>query len=586
MDLINMKSLLVLLFTIGCCVGQGVLPPGPREAVLGKNVTFETVVKPEDEFLTISWEFNDGTGPVSFATVTPSAMNVVPAYQGRVWVNKVTGSLTLGPLKASDTGEYSVTLVNKLTAKGSVGEIKLVVLEPVSDVVINANASEVVEFNSTVVLTCSAKGSSLKFSWSSGTKPIVADGKRLTLTEVEKSSVLTLTGVLRSDLVDPIYCTASNKLETESSAPFNLTVSYGPENIAIAIQPLAKVVKSGTNLTISCSAQSSPAAQLMWYHNGQKLAMDGPELVLTDVPKEKGGNYSCMGYNKKTMRYVSSTVVQFSVQEALTGASITAPTETLIAGNQTVNLSCQATAGTPRTRAWMKDNKPLSPSARVVISKDMSTVTITTVQKEDNGEYKCQLANDVSSDSAVYKMVVNFGPEAATVTGEDAVEVTDVVKLKCSAVSVPAANYTWKFNGTMTSVKAADYSIEKAVYKNTGTYTCVAHNAVTGLTATFDHKLSVKEEGALEEGLSEGAVAGIIIGVLVALAIVIGGVIYFRRKQTSIRTSWEDQSAQSFLFDAANCHGARLFVGGRLLTPILTGCNGHEDRPPTDGNSP
>lgn len=36
--------------------------------------------------------------------------------------------------------------------------------------------------------------------------------------------MLTITGVLRTDLVGLIVCTAANKLETEKSAAFNMTV--------------------------------------------------------------------------------------------------------------------------------------------------------------------------------------------------------------------------------------------------------------------------------------------------------------------------------------------------------------------------
>lgn len=84
------------------------------------------------------------------------------------------------------------------------------------------------------------------------------------------------------------------------------------------------------------------------------------------------------------------------------------------------------------------------------------------------------------------------GPEPAAVTGDNAVEVNDKVTLTCSAASVPPANFTWKFNGTMTDVKTATYAIEKAVYKNTGIYTCEAHNAVTGKTTESTHNLAVK----------------------------------------------------------------------------------------------
>lgn len=56
--------------------------------------------------------------------------------------------------------------------------------EPVSDLVIKSNLPEAIEHNSTVVLNCSAKGSFLKFSWTNGSAPIVADGKRLVIKEV------------------------------------------------------------------------------------------------------------------------------------------------------------------------------------------------------------------------------------------------------------------------------------------------------------------------------------------------------------------------------------------------------------------
>lgn len=56
--------------------------------------------------------------------------------------------------------------------------------EPVSQVTIKSDLSEALEQNSTVVLSCSAKGSFLQFTWTNGTKPLTPDGKRITLKEV------------------------------------------------------------------------------------------------------------------------------------------------------------------------------------------------------------------------------------------------------------------------------------------------------------------------------------------------------------------------------------------------------------------
>lgn len=73
-------------------------------------------------------------------------------------------------------------------------------------------------------------------------------------------------------------------------------------------------------------------------------------------------------------------------------------------------------------------------------------------------------------------------------------EVNDRVILTCSALSVPPANFTWRFNGSVTKVTTATFLIEQAVYKDTGTYTCEAYNAVTGRTGQATHFLTVKGE--------------------------------------------------------------------------------------------
>lgn len=60
--------------------------------------------------------------------------------------------------------------------------------EPVSDVIIKSNVPDAIEYNSTVILTCSAKGTSLSFKWINGSAPIVFDSTRIT--EIKVSSTL------------------------------------------------------------------------------------------------------------------------------------------------------------------------------------------------------------------------------------------------------------------------------------------------------------------------------------------------------------------------------------------------------------
>lgn len=407
------------------------------------------------------------------------------------------------------------------------------VLEPVSAVTIKSSLPEAIEHNSTVDLTCSAKGSFLKFKWFKGATPMVIDGKRLSVKDAELSSTLTIRDVVRTDFTPSIFCSAANNLEMEKSAAFNLTVYYGPEQIIITPMNPPRYLRAKSDFNLTCSSRSNPPAKYTWYHNQVMMETSGPVLPLQMIEKRGLGKdveeYSCRATNEKTKRTIASPAVSFAVMEAISGAAVTGPTATLIAGNSTANLSCKATSGIVKTITWLKDGKALSPSSRLVFSADKSSVMINTLQKEDNGMYTCQLTNPVNTDKASYKMVVNYGPEPAMVMGNSEVEVNTDVVLTCAAASTPAANFTWKFNGTLTPVKTAQYKIEKARYKNSGTYTCEAHNAITGKKTAFTHTLAVKEE-IEPEGLSDGAIAGIVIAILVALGAAIGLIMYCRQK--------------------------------------------------------
>ncbi|XP_053302910.1 carcinoembryonic antigen-related cell adhesion molecule 5 [Pleuronectes platessa] len=532
MDPFSFKTFLLFVGLIGCGSAQDILPEGPLDAVLSRDIVLKTLLnKPDYSF--IIWNYNDGSEQINVATISAIGLKTNPLYEGRVAINATNGFLTLKSLKVDDSGDYSITIV-KPDGATITAEIKLRVLKPVSDVIIKSNLPEAVEHNSTVVLTCSAQGSFLKFTWINGSAPIVDDGKRLLIKNEEMTSTLTIKPVLRSDLIGPIFCTAANNLENEKSPAFKLTVHYGPDNVIISPASTPQYIQAGSNFSLACSALSSPPATFSWFQNLKEMEVPGPVLSLGAIEKlgsvKKVQNYTCRAQNAKTLRNLPSPAVSFGVMDAISGTKITGPTVTLIAGNSTANLSCRATAGTVETTTWLKNNKPLLASSRLVFAADMSSMMINPLQGDDTGQYTCQLRNTVTTEQASFKLVVNFGPETALVKGEEAVEVNDPITLTCSASSYPTANFTWKFNGTATDIKTDKYTIDKAKYKNTGTYTCEAHNAVTGKTVTYSHKLSVKEEGALDEGLSDGAIAGIVIAVLVALAAAIGLIIYCRQK--------------------------------------------------------
>ncbi|XP_059411732.1 carcinoembryonic antigen-related cell adhesion molecule 1-like [Carassius carassius] len=315
MDFCNFRLPLLILAVLGCCSEGGLFLNDKMKGVIGKNVTFKTTITSAQDFQFVIWNFNKADIITSIITSVPSSNtnNINEKYTSRIVYSKATCELQLGPLVKEDEGRYILTAVTN-KRKPLSGQIVLEVLEPITDVKISSNLPEPVEFNSTVVLSCSAKGS-FTYQWLNGSVPLVVDGTHMKLNAV--GNELTIAEVRRTELRGPIICIAKNPLESGTSAPFNLTVSYGPEKVIMTQTPTDSFLQKGSNLTLACSAQSDPPAQLQWMFNGtempQKTTQSPANITLTNVEEKHSGNYSCVAYNAKTNRYVSSQVAVVSV---------------------------------------------------------------------------------------------------------------------------------------------------------------------------------------------------------------------------------------------------------------------------------
>ncbi|KAI7799209.1 putative carcinoembryonic antigen-related cell adhesion molecule 5, partial [Triplophysa rosa] len=523
-DLYNFRLPLLFLAAFGCCCDGSPLLEEETHGVIGKNVSFKTTITSSTDFVTITWSF-DGDVPILTHIPSKNKVNIVEGYKNRVTYNETTCALELRDLVKEDSGEYGLTIVTG-EIKQLTGKVKLEVLEPITDVMISSNLPEAVEINSTVVLTCTAKGS-FTYKWINGSVPVVADGTHIKLIANE----LTVSEVQRTDLRGPIYCIAENALESGKSPAFSLTVSYGPENIVMTQTPVASFLKQGSNVTFTCSAKSDPPAQLQWMFNGEEVSQQA-NLTITNLEEKDSGNYTCVASNAKTKRNIASQVSTVSVVEPLLGTNISSPSAPLIAGISPVNLTCTVAAGKADSVEWLKDGKPLTTNPQVTLSSDKRTLTFVKVVKEDAGVYKCQMKNKVNTDEASYTMVINYGPANVKVTGKNAVKFEEPIEMSCLGESVPPSTHVWKLNdSTIVNATGVKYSIEKASLKDAGTYTCEARNPLTGVTSNTTHKLAVTELGTVDNGLSGGAIAGIVIGVLVAVIII--ACCICRRKKTT-----------------------------------------------------
>lgn len=94
---------------------------------------------------------------------------------------------------------------------------------------------------------------------------------------------------------------------------FVLVCLDGPEKIVTKQTPTDPFLKKGSNLTLTCSADSDPPAQLKWMFNGVELLQEA-NITISNLEEKHSGNYSCVAKNVKTHRDVFSPVALVTVQ--------------------------------------------------------------------------------------------------------------------------------------------------------------------------------------------------------------------------------------------------------------------------------
>uniref|UniRef100_UPI0037E9B068 carcinoembryonic antigen-related cell adhesion molecule 5-like n=1 Tax=Semicossyphus pulcher TaxID=241346 RepID=UPI0037E9B068 len=498
----------------GLTNGAGVLPDGPLNAAVGGTVTFTTTLTPtENPFISLTWRFDERH------IITSNTANITnPEYEGRITFFKSIGSLELRNLTLNDRGEYTVTILPH-GAGELAGKRTLNIYEPIDSVRAEASSTDLMEFSS-VRLSCSSSGSSLSFLWMNGSSEVTASD-RVHLTD--GGSTLTITNVLRYDQ-GPFRCYVSNPVSDGTSDTINLIISYGPENTNLKLSPSQEYFEKGSNISLSCSADSRPEAHFNWFLNGEELPDTGPELRLVNV--QESGNYSCRASNIKTLRSETSVQSRVSVLERISGASVTSSTNLAMEGNS-VNLTCDA-AGSVFNRKWMKDGSDLTPADNMIFYDEHRVLSFQPLKKTDSGEYSCNVSNPVSNEEARYIMVVNYGPENVQITGPREIHPDQTFTLTCSAESEPPAHYTWILNGAEIHSSAV-YTKENTEPSDSGNYTCQASNTVTVRSSSAVHGLTVTAGG----GLSAGAIAAIIITCLIVTAASAAGGYYIYKKKVN-----------------------------------------------------
>ncbi|XP_058503811.1 hemicentin-1-like [Solea solea] len=477
-----MRSSVILLIILGVISGgihgANVLPDSVT-AVVGGTVTFTTTVTPpQTPFLVVTWSFTNAHDATSNVITSSQAHNATaPAYTDRIRLFRSTGSLELSGLTVSDTGVYKVALIPDGAAQVK-GSCRLLVHVPVTNVTVSASNTEVLEFGS-VRLSCSSSGSSLSFLWLNGSSEVTASD-RVQLTD--GGSALTIHHVTRCDR-GPFRCHVTNPVSNGTSDPVNLLIILGPENTTLTMSPLQEYYAEGSDVSLTCSAVSGPAAHFLWFVNGHRLTDTGAELRLKNIQMSQSGNYTCLAVNNRTMRnQTSHTAVVTVLTSHISDVVITPNTTDLSEFSSSVSLSCSSSGSFP-SFLWLNDTSQVTASDRVLLSDGGATLTIVRVTRYDQGPYQCHVFNNFSnSTSEPLKLSISFGPENINLKlfpSQQFYEEGSNVTLICSAVSRPGALYHWFLNGDQLPYTGAELRLMNIEESHSGNYSCQAFNNKT-----------------------------------------------------------------------------------------------------------
>uniref|UniRef100_A0AAY4AJ73 Ig-like domain-containing protein n=1 Tax=Denticeps clupeoides TaxID=299321 RepID=A0AAY4AJ73_9TELE len=407
----------------------------------------------------------------------PGSVHITPSFAPRGGMNNTSYQLSISSVQLNDAGVYILQGIKPVYY----AQYTVFVEVPVSNLTLVMSNTNPIEFTSSVILTCTASGSSLTFVWMNSSSNATVNG--LVQTKMNSSTV-TIQNVTRHD-VGPFYCIVSNHISNQNISSIKLNIRYGPSNPSITVNPERTVFKSGSVISLSCFADSNPPASYKWIHNGVVNATT--EIFrLSDPNPRDSGNYTCLAYNSVTLLQASATRA-VTIMDPISTVTVNAGTPIDM---MNFTLGCNV-SGTTDYIQWMMNGAPLNASIRIVFNDNNRTITFSPVELYDNGVYQCEASNAVSNMiSPAYMLMVYYGPRSLNITSPAIIKAGVSETLICTTFSWPQSHFTWFFNNSIVAY-GAEFQTGPLTTSQSGNYTCVAHNNMTNFSETKSTVITV-----------------------------------------------------------------------------------------------
>uniref|UniRef100_A0A8C1PBQ8 Si:dkey-27j5.7 n=1 Tax=Cyprinus carpio TaxID=7962 RepID=A0A8C1PBQ8_CYPCA len=146
-----------------------------------------------------------------------------------------------------------------------------------------------------VTLSCSSDSyQPAEISWFKG-RTFVGSGRIYSISNIS------------SDHSGEYKCKSRNKLGEKYSDAVTLNVMYPP--ISVSISPSGEIVE-GDSVTLSCSSDSNPPAEISWFKGGTFVGSGGIYSI-SKISSDHSGEYKCKSRNKHGEKYSDACTTEW-----------------------------------------------------------------------------------------------------------------------------------------------------------------------------------------------------------------------------------------------------------------------------------